>query len=376
MYAKFYHTGHAERALYGDPLRPKVATSAITTTMAPANQSATSAKQDRALRLALTLRGEICPNLKNKEMEEIGMTRMGSMQVGNAKKGKCTRKPEQMIVTEIVDDVELADGKFSQDTQTQLYEVATLNFLDNPFRHRPNARRNWVVSTSLSYGMVTEDVTLPSSSPWGGPSPLCQKEVDGSFRNVHRPLPKFKSTDNRSEIQISPLRVREQDVAKTAFRTRFIEDFRRLPIKTKLTQKESSSTGRKGRERLPLIKQKLCSAPTLALYTEGSEDFVYTVSVTQRLKVRSKPETPEYIVNRRRSRYDPKVKSDKPKERLNRVPMGQLLLTQQDLGHLCYGDLRSVIKHESHKSKNPESIPGPKDVPRCEEKILVAKQEG
>ncbi|GKA90882.1 putative reverse transcriptase domain-containing protein [Tanacetum coccineum] len=54
------------------------------------------------------------------------------------------------------------------------------------------------------------------------------------------------------------LRVREQDIPKTAFRTR--KDF-------------NVDWGEKEENAFQLIKQKLCSAPILAL-PEGSEDFV------------------------------------------------------------------------------------------------------
>ncbi|GKA69867.1 putative reverse transcriptase domain-containing protein [Tanacetum coccineum] len=79
------------------------------------------------------------------------------------------------------------------------------------------------------------------------------------------------------------LRVREQDIPKTAFRTRYghyefqgyaIRTDKRTASMTKLTQKDIKfDWGEKGRDAFQLIKQKLCSAPILAL-PEESEDFV------------------------------------------------------------------------------------------------------
>nr|GFC33848.1 transposon Ty3-G Gag-Pol polyprotein [Tanacetum cinerariifolium] len=78
------------------------------------------------------------------------------------------------------------------------------------------------------------------------------------------------------------LRVREEDIQKSAFRTRlagyyrrFIEGFSKIakPM-TKLTQKKVKfERGDKQEAAFQLLKQKLCSAPTLAL-PEGSEDFI------------------------------------------------------------------------------------------------------
>ncbi|GJT03091.1 putative reverse transcriptase domain-containing protein [Tanacetum coccineum] len=178
----------------------------------------------------------------------------------------------------------------------------------------------------------------PSSSPWGAPV-LFVKKKDGSFRMCidYRELNKL-TIDLRSGYH--QLRVREQDVLKTAFRTRyghyefqvmpfgltnapavqfighvidsrgihvdlakiesikhwaspktpteirqflglagyyrrFIEGFLKIAKSmTKLTQKGIKfNWGEKEENAFQLIKQKLCSAPILAL-PEGSEDFV------------------------------------------------------------------------------------------------------
>ncbi|GKD60403.1 putative reverse transcriptase domain-containing protein, partial [Tanacetum coccineum] len=141
----------------------------------------------------------------------------------------------------------------------------------------------------------------PSSSPWGAPV-LFIKKKDGSFRMCidYRELNK-RAIDLRSGYH--QLRVREQDIPKTAFRTRYGHyEFQVMPFgltnapadekeheerlkailellkKEKLYAKISKCEfwipkGEKEENAFQLIKQNLCSAPILAL-PEGSKDFV------------------------------------------------------------------------------------------------------
>ncbi|GJX55727.1 putative reverse transcriptase domain-containing protein [Tanacetum coccineum] len=154
----------------------------------------------------------------------------------------------------------------------------------------------------------------PSSSPWGAPV-LFVKKKDGSFRMCidyrelnkltvknRYPLPRIDDLFDQlqgssiySKIDLRSgyhqLRVREEDIPKTAFRTRyghyefqvmpfgyyrrFIEGFSKIakPM-TKLTQKKIKfDWSDKAEAAFQLIKQKLCSAPILAL-PEGNEDFI------------------------------------------------------------------------------------------------------
>ncbi|GJS91920.1 putative reverse transcriptase domain-containing protein [Tanacetum coccineum] len=157
----------------------------------------------------------------------------------------------------------------------------------------------------------------PSSSPWGAPV-LFVKKKDGSFRMCidyrelnkltvknRYPLPRIDDLFDQlqgssvySKIDLRSgyhqLRVREEDIPKTAFRTRyghyefqvmpiglagyyrrFIEGFSKIakPM-TKLTQKKVKfKWGDKQEAAFQLLKQKLCSASILAL-PEGSEDFI------------------------------------------------------------------------------------------------------
>ncbi|GJR06468.1 putative reverse transcriptase domain-containing protein [Tanacetum coccineum] len=137
----------------------------------------------------------------------------------------------------------------------------------------------------------------PSSSPWGAPI-LFVKKKDGSFKMCidYRELNKLTVKNRYHQLQ-----VREEDILKTTFRTRYghyefqvmpfgltnapavlldiMEDSSKEFLKiakpmTKLTQKKVKFVwGDKQEAVFQLLKQKLCSAPILALL-EGREDFI------------------------------------------------------------------------------------------------------
>nr|GEW19968.1 putative reverse transcriptase domain-containing protein [Tanacetum cinerariifolium] len=110
----------------------------------------------------------------------------------------------------------------------------------------------------------------PSSSPWGAPVLFVKIRMGHSG---------CASTTYYSKIYLRSgyhqLRVREQDIPKRVFRTRFIEGFSKIAKSmTKLTQKGVKfDWGEKEENAFQLLKKKLYSAPILAL-PEGSEDFV------------------------------------------------------------------------------------------------------
>ncbi|GJY73333.1 putative reverse transcriptase domain-containing protein [Tanacetum coccineum] len=313
----------------------------------------------------------------------------------------------------------------------------------------------------------------PSSSPWGAPV-LFVKKKDGSFRMCidyrelnkltvknRYPLPRIDDLFDQlqgssiySKIDLRSgyhqLRVREQDIPKTAFRTRyghyefqvmpfgltnapagkkeheehlkailellkkeklyakfskcefwipktpteirqflglagfyrrFIEGFLKISKSmTKLTQKGIKfDWGEKEENAFQLIKQKLCSAPILAL-PEGSKDFVVYCDASHKglvadalsrkeridpLRVRALVMTigldlPKQILKAQIKALKPEnlkkedvggmIRKDIPKEKLEPRADGTLCLNGRSWLP-CYGDLISVVMHESHKSK-------------------------
>ncbi|GJW59432.1 retrovirus-related pol polyprotein from transposon 17.6 [Tanacetum coccineum] len=202
-------------------------------------------------------------------------------------------------------DVELADGKIAGDlpglppAQPVEFQIDLIPGVASvaraPYRLAPSEMKE--LSKKLQE-LFDKGFIRPSSSPWGAPV-LFVKKKDGSFRmcNDYRelnkltvknryPLPRIDNLFDQlqgssiySKIDLRSgyhqLRVREQDIPKTAFQTRFIEGFSMIPKSmTKLTQKGIKfDWGEKEENAFQLIKQKLCSALILDL-PKGSEDFV------------------------------------------------------------------------------------------------------
>nr|GEX16053.1 reverse transcriptase domain-containing protein [Tanacetum cinerariifolium] len=190
----------------------------------------------------------------------------------------------------------------------------------------------------------------------------------------------------------TPTEIR-QFLGLAGYYRRFIEGFSKIAKSmTKLTQKGINiDWGEKEENAFQLIKQKLCNAPILAL-PEGSEDFlVYCdasykglgVVLIQRekegkrsgqcmrkervepLRVRALVMTigldlSKQILEAQIEALKPKnfenedvggmIRKDIPKEKLEPRADGTLCLNGESWLP-CYGDLRSVIMHESHKSK-------------------------
>ncbi|GJS91893.1 reverse transcriptase domain-containing protein [Tanacetum coccineum] len=140
----------------------------------------------------------------------------------------------------------------------------------------------------------------PSTSPWGAPV-LFVKKKDGSFRMCidyrelnkltvknRYPLPKIddlfdhlQGSSTYSKIDLRSgyhqQRVRDEDIPKTAFRTRYRHyEFQVMPFgltNAHAVFMDLMNRGEDQESAFQLLKQKLCEAPILAL-PEGNNDFV------------------------------------------------------------------------------------------------------
>nr|GFA62136.1 putative reverse transcriptase domain-containing protein [Tanacetum cinerariifolium] len=232
-------------------------------------------------------------------------------------------------------DVELADGKIVG--INTIIQGCTLNFLNHPFtldlmpvelgsfdviiEYRAKGCHVFLAQISAtkeddkSEGKQVKDVPIvqdfPEVFPENLPAPSEMKELSEQLQELSdKGSSIYSKIDLRSGYH--QLRVREQDILKTAFRTRrgihvdpakiesvkdwaspktpteirqflglagyyrrFIEGFSKIvKSMTKLIQKAIKfDWGEKELNAFQLIKQKLCSVPILALL-EGSEDFV------------------------------------------------------------------------------------------------------
>ncbi|GKA12522.1 putative reverse transcriptase domain-containing protein [Tanacetum coccineum] len=163
-----------------------------------------------------------------------------------------------------------------------------------------------------------------------------KKEHEEHLRQILKLLKKEELYAKFSKCEFWISRVQFLGHVKT-YRRRFIEGFSKIAKSmTKLTQKGVKfDWGDKQEAAFQLLKQKLCSAPILAL-PEGSEDFIAYCDASKKglgaVSVRSKD--PE------------KLRTEKLEPRAD----GTMCLNGRSWLP-CYGDLRTVIMHESHKSK-------------------------
>nr|GEV80240.1 putative reverse transcriptase domain-containing protein [Tanacetum cinerariifolium] len=183
----------------------------------------------------------------------------------------------------------------------------------------------------------------------------------------------------------TPTEIR-QFLGLTGYYRRFIERFSKIAKSvTKLTQKGIKfDWGEKQEAAFQLIKQELCSAPILAL-PEGSEDFVVYCDASekglsdvlmQREKVIAYASRQLKIHEKNYTTHDLELGSteaQKPDNIKNEDVGGMVIENSKDPENLrkeklepcadetlclngrswlpCYGDLRTVIMHEFHKSK-------------------------
>ncbi|GJV81703.1 putative reverse transcriptase domain-containing protein [Tanacetum coccineum] len=156
----------------------------------------------------------------------------------------------------------------------------------------------------------------------------------------------------------SPTEIR-QFLGLAGYYRRFIEGFSKIakPM-TKLTQKKVKfDWGDKQETAFQLLKQKLCSAPILAL-PEGSKCFIAYCDASkkglgavlmQREKVISYASRQLKVHEKNYMTHDLELEAIR-EQKLEPCANGTLCLNGRSWLP-CYGDLRTVIMHESHKSK-------------------------
>nr|GEW24983.1 retrotransposable element Tf2 [Tanacetum cinerariifolium] len=130
---------------------------------------------------------------------------------------------------------------------------------------------------------------------------------------------------------------------------RFIEGFSKIekPM-TELTQKKKFDWGEEQELAFQLLKQNLCDAPILAL-PEGSDDFVVYCDVS--IRGLGKANVVADALSRK-ERIEPLGAEDISGmlKKLEARADGTLCLDNRSWLS-CYGDTRTLIMHESHKSK-------------------------
>nr|GEY47242.1 hypothetical protein [Tanacetum cinerariifolium] len=230
-----------------------------------------------------------------------------------------------------------------------------------------------------------------SSSPWGAPV-LFVKKKDGSFwmcidyrelnkltipkvqflghvidsQGIHVDPAKIESVKDWASPK-SPTEIR-QFLSLAGYYRRFTKGFSKMAkLMTKLAQKKVKfEWGDKQEAAFQLLKQKLCSAPILAL-SEGSEDFtVYCDASIKGLVMTISLDLPKQIPNAQTKAHKPEniknedvggmlVKNAKNPEAIREQKLKPRADGTQCLNGRswlpCYGDLQTVIIHESHKSK-------------------------
>nr|GEX41793.1 putative reverse transcriptase domain-containing protein [Tanacetum cinerariifolium] len=177
-------------------------------------------------------------------------------------------------------------------------------------------------------------------------------------RGIHVDPAKIESIKDW-ESPKTPTKIR-QFLGLAGYYRRFIEGFSTIAKSmTKLTQKRIKfDWGEKEENAFQLIKQKLCSAPILAL-PKGSKDFVVYCDAShkglgailmQREKMLEAQIKALKLENLEKEDVSGMIRTYIPKERLEPCADGTLCLHGRSWLP-CYGDLRSVIMHESHNSK-------------------------
>nr|GEY16601.1 hypothetical protein [Tanacetum cinerariifolium] len=296
-----------------------------------------------------------CLKLKNKDGGNVNIQGWVYADGNAEKRGNASRDPDSNVVTGNSYDVELADGEIVEvDT---IMRGCTLNFLNHPFN-----------IDLMPVELGSFDVII--GMDW--------------LRRCHAVIvcdEKLVRVPYGHETLIF-----RGDESNDGKESRFIEGFSKIAKSmTKLTQKGINfDWGEKEENTFQLIKQKLCNAPILAL-PEGTEDFIVYCDASHKglgmanivahalshkewmetlwvralvmtigldlfkliLEAQIEALKPENLKN---EDVGGMIRKDIPKEKLRPRADGTLCLNGRSWLP-CYGDLRSVIMHESYKSK-------------------------
>ncbi|GKB96545.1 putative reverse transcriptase domain-containing protein, partial [Tanacetum coccineum] len=195
-------------------------------------------------------------------------------------------------------EIEIAKGKLVEIDKIKLVPRA-IPVVKSPYRLAPSEMEELLGQLKEHHD---KGFIRPSSSPWGAPV-LFVKKKDGSFRMCidYRELDKL-TIKNYLRSEYHQLRVHEDDIPKTAFRTRYGHfEFTIMPFgltnapttreeheflghvingdsihvdASKIKAKSKTFDWGKEQERaFQTLKDKLCNAPVLDL-PGGPEDFV------------------------------------------------------------------------------------------------------
>nr|GEV02979.1 putative reverse transcriptase domain-containing protein [Tanacetum cinerariifolium] len=344
---------------------------------------------DEAIKLANDLMDQKLPtyaerkNNKKRKADDLSK----KIHVGNAeKKGNASRGPDSNVVMGNSYDVELADGKIvgavilcDEKLVRVPYGNETLIFHGDESNDEKESRLTIILCSKAQEYMAKgsrapyrldpsemkelskeqqelsdKGFIRPSSSPWGTPV-LFVKKKDGSFRMyIDYRSSIYSKIDLRSGYH--QLRVREQDIPKTAFRTRgnHVDPDKIESIKDWASPKT-----------LMEIHQFLGLAGYYRREREGNvvADVLSRKERVEPLRVRALVMTtgldlPKQILvaqiealkleNLKKEDVGGLIKKDIPKEKLEPRADGTLCLNGMSWLP-CYSNLRSIIMHESHK---------------------------